>query len=553
MPDKNIDPKVLTVYSSLKRFKEDPKRMKWKRNRRKAWDAYENDMFTGEEKEELRKEGQIPLVINKIVKGVQGSAAVVTDQKPEVKFNPIGSTDLYVAEILKRGHDFVWDRNEGSDISYEVVEEAKIGGIGFWYVKFNRNKGVFGRIEIENLDPDEVFWSSTSRKKDLSDTDIIIARLRTKKYLMDRYPISEKDLELDFTIPSDVQKAFGLTGQDNYLAVQEERLEPDDPDPKRKDKNLFWEIEAWMLKTVKETSALSLDGTGKVARESLDEDEFEEAKKNGKRPFTKVIERRVQKIVVGTKLVSETVDPYGTDIDGDPIVPIVPLPHTRTRTAYPMSPTNYALDLNKEKNKRRAQFIQMASHVVNSPIISSANTLKFDKPPSKPEAQGEVDGTAACPPYRLQGGTVDIGRFAELESRSDSDIDDQYDMHDVMRGRIPKGTDPSGRVVLALQDMGGMMSKPFLRKFERGITSVGKVDAVLMLRFWPPQMWQRLIEADELNDQTVVDEDTGETQGERWIRALQTITAPNSGITILHFDVKVTAGSSMPTNRVAKS
>lgn len=546
-----IDPRVLAVYSSLKRFKDDPKRTKWKKLRKRSWDAYENEMYSGEEKAELREEGQIPLVINKIVKGVQGSSAVVTDQKPEVKFNPIGSTDLYVAELVKRGHDFVWDKNEGSDVSYEIVEESKIGGIGFFYILFNKNKGIFGRIEFENLDPEDVYWSSTSRKRDLSDTDVIIARLRTKKYLQDRYDITDEDLEIDFTIPSEVQKTYGVTGKDNYLEVQEDRLETDDPDNKRKERTLFWEIDAWMLRTIKESSALSLDGTGKVKRERIKEDEFEESEKTGKRPFTKLIERRVQRIIVGTKLVKEEIDPYGSDSDGDPILPIIPLPHTKTRTAYPMSPTNYAIDLNKEKNKRRAQFIQAASHGVNAPIIEPENMLKFDKSPSKPGARGQLDVNAPFQPYRLTGGSLEISRFADLESRSDSDIDDQYDMHDVMRGKIPKGTDPSGRVVLALQDMGGMMSKPFLRKFERCIVSVGKVDAVLMLRFWPPQMWERLIEADELNDPTVVDEDTGQTQGERWKEALVIIS--NNGLSVLNFDIRVTAGSSAPTNRMAKS
>ena len=83
-------PLVLRSYEALGNSKEDTKRLKWKRNRDQAWEAVENEMYTGDEKKEMRKEGMIPLVINKIQKGVQGSTAIATDNKPDIKILPLG-------------------------------------------------------------------------------------------------------------------------------------------------------------------------------------------------------------------------------------------------------------------------------------------------------------------------------------------------------------------------------------------------------------------------------------------------------------------------------
>ncbi|KKK79120.1 hypothetical protein LCGC14_2836700, partial [marine sediment metagenome] len=214
----------------------------------------------------------------------------------------------------------------------------------------------------------------------------------------------------------------------------------------------FWEIESWLLETFEENWIITRSGWAPIPQ-NIDPEEH--VAKYGGRFFKRRVEKRIQCFIVGAKLYSSLVNPYGVDSDGDPVLPLITLPHTRTRSAYPMSPTMYARDLNKEKNKRRAQMIFLVSHNSNSPVISEKGTLVWDKGgPSKAGSSGEVEKGAAFVPYRLTGGTSDALRLIDMETKADSDLDDVFDMHDVMRGKIPKGADPSGRVVLALQDMG---------------------------------------------------------------------------------------------------
>ena len=171
----------------------------------------------------------------------------------------------------------------------------------------------------------------------------------------------------------------------------------------------------------------------------------------------------------------------------------------------------------------------------------------------------------------MEAGAFDISKFAALEDRADRDIDDQYDLPDVMRGVAPKGQEnSSGRMVLALQDFGSMMSKPFLRRLESALIRLAKVNLSLMLQHWPRYMWERLIEPDEKS--TLTPEGSKEAKfkekdaddvalqdaiAAKWEEALEKIRPEDlnqpPGISVADIDVRITAGSSMPTNRIAKS
>jgi len=122
-------------------------------------------------------------------------------------------------------------------------------------------------------------------------------------------------------------------------------------------------------------------------------------------------------------------------------------------------------------------------------------------------------------------------------------------------------SDASGRTILALQDMAGMMTKPFTSKLEDAIVRMAKVVLAIMLKHWPAEMWQRLIEPQEMQsfvpDQIKAQMPQGQNQQfnpawvqNKWQQAIDTIA--NKGMSIIDLDVKVAAGSTMPTNRIAK-
>jgi len=571
---------VREVYALLKAFKEPQSRAAWldqKKLNDKA--VHQNEMWSDKEKKALEKEGMVDLVINKCNKGVQGSTAIVTSNKPEIKVFPVGSGDLYEAELLKRAHDLVAAKNDGQGVIYDMIEESKVGGIGFIDVKYNGSRGMFGRIEFEETEPMDIYWSKDTRKVDFSDTDILKAKLRTRSYIKENYDnIQDADLSYEKAEQTEDGKSSSVTGADNYTI-------PHDSETKEhgitEQKNV-WEIEAWLNKTVKraivtiqspneDPKVIKVDAKTRKPEEitAYFQEQSPEAKISIK---IRKVEVRVQRIIVGRKQIGEDREnPHGEDADGLPVIPIIALPHNKLVNGYSSCPTTYALPINREKNKRRAQFIYSASQNSNAPIVEPEGMTKWTGNPGTPGSIVKVDTKAPFQPTRMMAGTFDIGKFAELETLADRDIDDQYDQHDVMRGKLPPGQpNASGRMVLALQDLGGMMSNPFLRKTEAAITRLAKAITVLVMKHWNRQMWERLVEPDEMQRWTpegkvnVDDFDGNEEEFNdikrqitaKWMAALERIRpadpSKSPGYELIDLDIRLTAGSSMPTNRIAR-
>lgn len=578
-----MDPDVKDTYDRLRRYRDVNVRLDFLKRREMAWDGIEGNILTESDKEEMKKNGQNdPVQTNKLNKGVQGSAAIVTDQQPEIKFIPIGSDDLYLSELLKRAHDVVWRKSEGTDETYALVEEVKVGGVGFWDSKFDPSKGNFGQVYFEESNPTHYYYDPTSKKRDFSDTDIIKAISRTLRYIKENYPgITKEDLCFDSEL-GDVGKSHGLTSGDNY-AIDFKESSPDNPSNENEVK-CVWEIEAWILTTQHRHVTHGMkNGVLDVASHKTSDDAKLAAENNeGLTPLSFVKKVREQRIIVGKNLISKKINPNGVDNDGDPILSMVGVKGQRTKSAYPMSATSYALPSNRDKIKRRMQYVHAAAHLINSPIVRPTAGRWKNGNPGTPGSEFECDNNASFKPYRLGSGAAAVGILDNIESKDDRDIDDQYDLQDVMRGKIAQKI--AWQTVYALQEFGGMMTKPFLRSLESGLTRLGKNNIALILRHWSKEDFERLIEPKEWeewvpdevraeiesnpeNQQAQQVDDFGnpikpeELQGpfikQKWQDALDKIF-PKEGATqkkkleVIDIDVKVMAGSSMPTNRMAR-
>ena len=597
--ESNADPIVKETYKFLKRYKDAPERKKWLERRKSAWKcAIENEMWEDADVEAMKKTGQTPVTYNKLNKGIQGNAALVTSNKPEIKIYPTRNNDPYVAELLKWGLDFVWAKNEGNDVVYDQVEEKNLGGLGFISARLDDNKGVFGRIVFSEDDPTIYYFDPQARDRFLRDTHIIKAQLRTREYIRENYP-ELKDEDLSFgrdLMDADETDTGKLTdtveGADNY-AVDPDKSAPD-AEPEGVQKREIWEIEAYWLKTEQEQWAIvSIEGEpdpqpirlelepGQKAEEVL-RAWIAEQEEGGRKVTGDLWPRKMQnrylRLMVGKAIipqrdpdtkedVKERKNPYGLDSDGDPVLPVIPLKAQRTLNAFPISQTWYSIDINKSLCKRHAQFLYAASKGLNAPVVRTAAS-RWTGPADKPGSELEIpnDTPTGLFPRRLSPGTVDLSGLAKLIEEDKLAIDDQFDLPEVMRGQVPKNLDTmSGRLGLALQDSAQVMNNPHLRALESAIILLAKVLLSIMFMSWPRWMWERLLDRQDA-DLWVPEEEQGRIeqleQGsdeeklekqkirERWEKAVEIITG--EGVTLVDLDIRVSAGSSLPTNRMAR-
>lgn len=606
LKDLKLPKEVEEVYLYLKAYSEPRERKAWEKRVEQAWKTIENDIWENDEKTQMEQQKQIPICVNDAVKGVQASCAIQTASKPEMKFYPVGKGDVYVAELMKRAHDIIWEKNEDNLNIYELAEDRDIGAVGFIRARVDPSKGPFGKIVNECLDSLTVYWDKDSRKRDFSDTHLIIANLRTKTYIKEQYEDIKDD---DLFYNRDILKggtSEGITTGDNYAEAQKNKMTPDTISSSNvEEEENIWEIEALMRKFRDENWIIYRDEDGKVQTLSMEPDR-EDGEKSLQKLNDKEAEAQAQsfvpsggeyiafwprkreireiRIIVGKKLIQKIDDPYGEDGDGDPIIHVIGLKAQRTRNAYSMSPTNYSRDIVRMKNKALMQFIHAQAHNNNSPIREAEGAVKWVGSPGTPGSRALVDvgkvTSLSVGVDRISPGTAQSQHFLEIVAQADKAIADQYDAPPVVKGEIPQGADPSGRTVLALQDMASTVSKPKLGSLEGALVRLGKVNIAMALKKWPREYWERLIEPDEMDTwlpekeksqllagdaQTTgappgqMPELIQDTKGlirERWAEALELIRPSDyskpSGISMIDIDVKIVAGSSLPTNRIAK-
>ena len=583
---------VIEVYKELKRFKGDGERAKWvKRDREAEAAVVDNEIWDEKEKSDMAKVGQIPVVINLCNKGVQGRSAIVTANNPEIKVYPERESDPFVAELLKGGIDFVWAKNSGNDIVYDVERRKNIGGIGFFNGFVDDSKGMFGRVVIEDNDPLIWYWDSDAKKRDLSDSHLIKAQRRTIAYIKEHYDdISDDDLAFDRKIDTTDEEEDGtdtLTGGDNYTHDTDT---PGESGIEKEEKEV-WEIEAWWLKVEKEDWVILMresDKTPIVAKLELKpgqkpadviRDYVKTTTENGE-AFTmaehwpRKMQNRYLRIIVGKKVIKQKDDdgkevderknPYGMDSDGDPVLPCIPLMADRGRKSYPYAPTFYALPINKSLCKREAQFIYTVSKTLNSPVVRDQNS-KWSGEADKPGSELITGANLPYEPYRLGPGQVDLSGLAMRIEEDKGNIRDQYDIPEILIGKVQKGQENmSGRLGLALQDAASMMQNPGFKWLESSLIRLAKLILAMMLKTWPRYMWERLLPEEEKGKRypdgveppaDIQPGSDAEMQEEeklraKWEAAIDKIES--GGVDLIDLDIRLTAGSSLPTNRMAK-
>ena len=574
MEQSDVESEVMEVYKLLKKFKDDPDRQKWVDNvYKRGWEVAwgDNDaLWSQKEKDAMIAKDQIPIAVNDISKGIQGSCALSTANKPGIQVKPIGNSDLYVSELIKRGFDYVWNQNDGQLTLYDAVKEAKTGSLGVFDIRFDESKGKYGKIIFESDDPLDYYFEKSSRKSDKSDSPLIKAHLVTRQYAKDNYDVTDEDLKFS-PVSKDEEPGKSKAGKDGDKYSDADNNT--DTRAESEEEPLVWEIEAWLIKKTKKFWVLT------VNKEDASVQKFEfDTKADQIKAFNALrelgdenakikdvsTEKREQRIIVGKKLISSEDNPYGLDSDGDPVLSKILFPHDRSWSGYFVSPTYRGIEISKSRNKRRMQTIYVISKNIDAPIMMPAGAKWLAD--SKHGDQLEVPKDAPFAPSRLLPGTTSSELMA-MEQRDEMALNEEFDMNDVMKGKLPPGVD-SGKLVIALQDQAGTMSTPFIGTLEGVLVKTAKVILSLMLRHWPRELWERMIDEEEKttwqpDKEKKLDPETGEILkpegseiAQKWMAALELVKPSEPGaepsLDLEGLDIRIAAGSTTPTNRMAK-
>jgi hypothetical protein len=594
----DVGPEVLEVYRRIKRdLVDDTDRKDWERIRKRCWDAAypldpegkdKDTIWTAKERDQMIKKGMIPIAVNDLAKDIQAASALITSKSPGLNFMPIGSGDLYIAELAKRGWDVVLNGNEGQVTLYDLIKEKNIGNLAVLEAKHDPSMGIFGKILIGDLDPTTYYAEfKKSKKRDHSDVSFGKAHQVTKTYALETYEgLKENDL-----IFSELKKDENsenvpdkVTGTDTYATQTGDKPQG----PEEKEPENVWEIEDWEFKKEKEIWIMIADASqtygytrktfksyGDVEKDgwtlSPDKKTAEDSMGVKALVWPRLVAKRIQRIIVGKKMISKTVNPLGIDAEGAPVLALITLQEDKTLSGYPTGKTARALELTRSRNKRRIQSIYIASKNADATKILPQGCKWV-----KDEVHGdyiEMSKDASLPPSQL-GPVNSSAEMINLEQIDKQDIHDEYQINDIIQGKIQPGqSNMAHRTVLSLTEMVGVISSPGVITFESALVKLGKAVFALMLMVWPRVMWRRLIEDDELttwqpDKDKKLDENGQPIQPEpsiiqqKWEEALTMLSGERADGTripeekrtsLIDIDIKIVAGSTQPTNRMAKA
>ena len=152
------------------------------------------EQWTEQDKFELEKRGQAPIVCNRINPAVETAKSFMTSKRPAFRVSPREDSDNQVAQAINGLLQYIWQISDGNLEASTVVDDFLTVGIGYWYPYIDSfaDNGK-GEVKFKALDPFDVYVDPNSRDPLFADaTNIIVSRTYTKEQVKAMYPEFEK-------------------------------------------------------------------------------------------------------------------------------------------------------------------------------------------------------------------------------------------------------------------------------------------------------------------------------------------------------------------------
>lgn len=169
--------------------------MRWVKEK-KVWERfYDGDQLSSQEKEELEKRGQPPVVINRIKPKVDGIIGIELGSRVVMKAFDRGSQDFETAKFMTEALRYVDYHNSFDEQESEVFEDVIIGGRG-WYKHKVCFEDLDAELDTKWVSGDDVIKDPYSKKADLSDAKHIFETVWTDlDDAIEMFPESKDALE----------------------------------------------------------------------------------------------------------------------------------------------------------------------------------------------------------------------------------------------------------------------------------------------------------------------------------------------------------------------
>lgn len=211
----------------------------WYNGAREAFDYFAGNQWDEEDKQKLREELRPAIVFNRIPRVINAIAGLEIENRQEVVYTARENGDAIASEVLTGAADYVRDNCDAEDEESQAFKDSLQCGMGWTETRLDYEVEADGAILIERVDPLEMVWDITSRKRNLGDMQWV-AREKTysKKEFHAIWP------EADADMLNGAQHNKGLQPHDATLAPWYLN-DQSSKDQRQKDRILVTQYQKW--------------------------------------------------------------------------------------------------------------------------------------------------------------------------------------------------------------------------------------------------------------------------------------------------------------------
>ena len=146
--------------------------------------------WTNEEKDVLESRGQAPIVVNRIHPIVETAKSLLTYNSPQFRSTAREDSDRKTAKVFSDLFAWVWDQSTGNEELKRVIDDYYVGGMGVvnCYQDPMADLGK-GEVYIKSLNPLDVFIDPNSKDPYARDAaHIMVSKNLTDEQAMQLYP-----------------------------------------------------------------------------------------------------------------------------------------------------------------------------------------------------------------------------------------------------------------------------------------------------------------------------------------------------------------------------
>lgn len=156
---------------------------RWRSQATEDFGFVAGEQLSTEDKALLDAQQRPHIVFNRVQTILKAVAGMQINGRSEIKFLPRNNDDTEVNEVLSAASKWMADGCDAEDEESSAFQDCCICGMGWVETRFSYDDDPMGMYVEEEIDPREMGWDRTSRKKNLVDA--------RRKYRVRKMPLSD--------------------------------------------------------------------------------------------------------------------------------------------------------------------------------------------------------------------------------------------------------------------------------------------------------------------------------------------------------------------------